>query len=57
MAKLIKEKEGLSIEKLRENEVFISVISQATLAAIRTHEKEKLKALRNAFQFGFAHSS
>jgi hypothetical protein len=48
VARLMKQNEELSIEKLRENEVFISAISQATLAAIRTHEKEKLKALRNA---------
>jgi hypothetical protein len=48
LRKLHSKVEGLSIEKLRENELFVSVVSQATRAALLTHEEQKLKALRNA---------
>jgi hypothetical protein len=39
---------GFKVESLRENEVFVSAVLQATQAALRTHEREKLEALRNA---------
>jgi len=43
------EQEGhLKVEDLPNNEEFISTIMQATLAAIRNHQKEKIDALRNA---------
>jgi hypothetical protein len=35
-------------EKLATSEEFISAFAQATQAALRTHQKEKLEALRNA---------
>ncbi len=40
--------EGFSIENLATNEIFISVLFQATNTAMRTHQKEKLEALTNA---------
>lgn len=40
--------DDFSIEGLAENETFQSTVIQATQAAVRTHQKEKLKALRNA---------
>jgi hypothetical protein len=40
--------DGLTPEALATNELFISAFAQATTAAIKTHQKEKLKALRNA---------
>lgn len=40
--------EGFSIEGLAENETFQSTLIQATQAAIRTHQREKHEALRNA---------
>ena len=40
--------EGLTWEKLAEDEAFFSAFAQATQAAIKTHQKEKLEALRNA---------
>lgn len=40
--------EGLTPEKLAQNEVFITVSLQASQIAIRNHQKEKLQALRNA---------
>lgn len=36
------------IESLPENEVFVSTLLEATRAAMLTHQKEKLLALRNA---------
>ena len=43
------EQEGrVRVEALQNNEEFISTIMQATLAAIRNHQKEKIDALRNA---------
>jgi hypothetical protein len=38
----------LTPEKLSQNEAFISTALHATEVAIRTHEQEKLEALRNA---------
>lgn len=39
---------GLTPETLATNDVFISAFGQATQAALRTHQREKLDALRNA---------
>ena len=47
--KTLEEKvEGFSIDKLVENEIFVSTTIQAYQAVIRTHSKEKHEALRNA---------
>lgn len=35
-------------ESLANNEAFVSVVMQASRAALQTHQKEKLEALRNA---------
>jgi hypothetical protein len=40
--------EGLTPEKLANDEAFISAFAHATQAALKTHETEKLEALRNA---------
>lgn len=40
--------DGLTPEALATNEAFISAFAQATTAAIKTHQQEKLAALRNA---------
>lgn len=40
--------ESFKIENLCENEIFISTMMQASQAAIRNHQKQKLEALRNA---------
>ena len=42
------EESGLKLEDLRENEEFISAVMHATQIALRTHQNEKLRALRNA---------
>jgi len=42
------EEKGLDLEALQGNEQFISVVMQATTLAMRTHQQEKLEALRNA---------
>jgi hypothetical protein len=42
------EKKGLKLEDLQKNDQFISAVMRASTAAIRTHQKEKLAALRNA---------
>jgi len=39
---------GLTPKALAANEAFISAFAQATQAALRTHQKEKREALRNA---------
>lgn len=39
---------GFSLDTLADNEQFVSATLQATQAALRTHQKEKLDALRNA---------
>lgn len=39
---------GLTIDSLARNEEFTSVLTQATQAAIKTHQQEKIEALRNA---------
>ncbi len=40
--------EGFKTEGLANNALFITVVTHATQAAIRNHQKEKLDALRNA---------
>ncbi len=46
---LITEKVAFSVvENLPNNELFITVVLQATSIALRNHQKEKLEALRNA---------
>lgn len=42
------EKNGLSLEALSENEEFVSAVMHASSMALRTHQQEKLDALRNA---------
>lgn len=42
------EAKGLDLDKLKENEQFISAVMTASQAALRTHRSEKLAALRNA---------
>src|SRR5882724_2605280 len=39
---------GVSMDHLQSDEAFISVLVQATQAAIRNHQQEKITALRNA---------
>mgnify|MGYP001277090169 CR=1 FL=1 len=39
---------GLTPEVLSQNEMFITAAAQATLLSLRTHQEEKLRALRNA---------
>jgi hypothetical protein len=48
LKKLEETVEGFKIEELANNEKFITTVAHASQAAIRTHQKEKLKALRNA---------
>jgi hypothetical protein len=40
--------EGFRIEKLRDNERFISAVMNASQAAIQDHQREKRDALGNA---------
>lgn len=40
--------EGFRFDDLGQNEQFVSATLQATQSALRTHQKEKLEALRNA---------
>jgi hypothetical protein len=42
------EAKGLDIEALQNNEKFITAVLQASTAALKTHQAEKLSALRNA---------
>jgi len=42
------EENGLKMEDLKENEEFISAVMHASQIALRTHQNEKLRALRNA---------
>jgi len=48
LQELEKEASGFKLESLKENENFITVVTYATTIAIRTHQEEKLDALRNA---------
>lgn len=47
---LKEEIEGLSYEKLRDNEEFVSIVIYATTIAIKTHQEEKTEALKNAIK-------
>lgn len=40
--------EGLTPDALAENEMFVTAVAQASQFAARTHQDEKLRALRNA---------
>lgn len=40
--------EELSLERLSENEAFVTVVLKASHLAMRSHQQEKLEALRNA---------
>lgn len=42
------EEQGVDLSGLRRNETFITAVMQATTAAIRTHQLNKIEALRNA---------
>ncbi len=42
------EKRGIDLKSLQENEEFITAVMIASAAAVRTHNSEKLAALRNA---------
>jgi hypothetical protein len=48
LKKLETEVQGFKIENLAKNEIFISTLLHATQIAIRTHQQEKIEALRNA---------
>jgi len=48
LEQLEKRVDGFSIEALQNNETFVSITLQAAQAALRTHQQEKLEALRNA---------
>jgi hypothetical protein len=50
VAEAVRELEGRGIkaEDLKQNESFVSTFMQASLAAMRNHEQEKIDALRNA---------
>lgn len=39
--------QGVKLETLQNNELFISIVAQATAIAVRNHQKEKLEALKN----------
>jgi hypothetical protein len=41
-------KPGFTVESLKDNEQFISTVLNASHAAVRNHQREKLDALRNA---------
>lgn len=45
---MVLEEKGVAVEALQENEQFISTLMQATQIAMRTHQREKIDALRNA---------
>ena len=48
LAKLQEQIDDFNIESLLDNEQFITVLSEACFIAVRTHQKAKLEALRNA---------
>lgn len=48
LASLKEKVDGFSPESLSSNEAFVSALLQASPAAIKTHQEEKLEALRNA---------
>lgn len=44
------ESEGLKIDELQSNEQFISAVMHASQVALRSHQDEKIEALRNALR-------
>lgn len=48
LKKLEEQVEGFKIENLAQNDIFISTLFYASTVAMRTHQQEKLDALRNA---------
>ena len=44
----LEERGGLNLEDLQNNESFVTILFQASQAAIRDHQSEKREALRNA---------
>jgi hypothetical protein len=44
------QKNGIRIDQLQDNEVFVSTVLRATIIAMHTHEEMKLSALKNAVQ-------
>lgn len=48
VARLLQEKNGPTADDLANNEAFTTAVLHATLIALRTHQQEKRRALRNA---------
>lgn len=48
VARLEKMVDEFKVENLKDDEVFVTAVLHATAAALRTHQQEKLDALRNA---------
>ena len=48
LKELEEEVESFSVENLRDNEAFVSILIEASQIAIKNHQEEKLKALRSA---------
>ena len=46
---------GFRLEDLAQNDQFVSATLVATQGALKTHQKEKLDAFKNAVQIGRAH--
>lgn len=44
----LEENQGIKLETLQGDERFITIVTQATIIAVRNHQQEKLDALRNA---------
>ncbi len=57
LALVEKQVDGFKIEHLKDDEQFITAVMQATQSAIRTHQQEKLDALRNAVMNVALHTS
>lgn len=45
---ILEQRKVIDLEELQNNKIFASVLVQASQAAIRNHNEEKLKALQNA---------
>ena len=44
----LEDNQGVKLETLQNNELFITIVAQATSVAVRNHQREKLDALSNA---------
>jgi hypothetical protein len=44
----LEENRGIKLEELQSNEAFITILVQASQAAMRNHQQEKIEAFRNA---------